>query len=1370
MPNASLYINQIDTDHEFYVWGSGNNISLFTEGVWQTYDYTNSVVPSDYGGSYYLDTRCLSIDPQDILWCGVAQGPTSGFNEVAVFSMNTNDVYEGKPYLFSDISNFNGVQQEVCTIYASPFGSEVLAFVCPLNGIGGTAGITAYTKFYGVTGGRLFYLNLFTGEWNENVPNYTWPHIYDIKAKGFDGNRYLYYLGTEEGLYEISAGILETFQLNYGGETIKQAQIFNTNTSGIISDKVYCIDLDEDSNLWIGTDQGLSFYNGYKFWNYGTSGPVTSIKSRPNGHVFYGMGDAELGQGIGLWHFNGSTHTQFTPANSDLGNSNVLGLELIGHNIQQGDLLATENSFWVLENNNISLFEYDIPHVYGSSNYAGATGWNFVYYSPTGATGAPLPKVNKYTWAYPEWRVYQDEYLAQKFPGLDPRNLFLTTSLKEIANGRAGRQPWWNDYPIPSFEQEQQLKSFVTPSWISDLTVYQGTSGSTGSGVFLETQTVLNINGVNKVYIGGYLKGNITVNFGYYNDSAEALISNTNPTFLGRAQPDQSSSDTVDMGFVVCYNESGAVESFVNFPGYSTRVQSISPSRDGSSIYVTGTYLMLVENGPFIFEGTIDNVINSGGPTGAPSGLNTDLYPGSTSGIFPWIYSATGATGSPYIFSYGTTGPTSGVIYNYSQGSTASSPGLCDFNNIFNPASTYDEIYTVRLNFADINFTWLEIDYTQIPTGYVLEIQDASSPSAYSYFQINKIYLNESAGIFESSPQTANFDVTYSGGSGSQVIPASSLRFSFVSYLNDVFPLLPSIDQMMSDIDNGYWHPGFFGAQIDKNLGDFSTYTGLTSGNYQSQIDKGYKFSNFRQFPSDGQYDQSVFDSLYSIGDAGDYSLNVSVASFADQITPEIPNFWTLKNEWNRNSDLTTTLDKLIDPDYLSVSQTTGLLSFIRLDSSDFSLLTTTSAAGGTTGVVDYGITSVESLSTNNTTLITGTSNYSFSVGGINLSQGATGSTGPYYLILDSFGNGVTGGFISNYVDMNIPIKASKTESTYFVTTVVGSSGYYFGDYFTAGTTGTYFLTAEITEQGVSKNIFAPKLEVVSGSGQNVINILDQKILPDGLAVFAYQSSVKPYINIFKADQTGKITNQKDFGDLNCESEAFSLTFDNQSNVYIAGFNSTGLTGDSFIVCGPTSAFVLQSEKYNFDPGINLGDIISRPGSGAWTWCDVHSSENYLDLPLMSTVIFSNYNSSIYGKANNTWSLIDSITGNDLLTVKLTPYFIYTFTEPGYFTIYNKVEDSQGNVYEISKPGFIEIKDHKIKTPEDPRPDFVDSRDYGFPDPPFESRDVQAQKLAKQLLEDEAQILDNNKQSFGSSLIIFDDPDATFRDLSDNTV
>jgi hypothetical protein len=147
---------------------------------------------------------------------------------------------------------------------------------------------------------------------------------------------------------------------------------------------------------------------------------------------------------------------------------------------------------------------------------------------------------------------------------------------------------------------------------------------------------------------------------------------------------------------------------------------------------------------------------------------------------------------------------------------------------------------------------------------------------------------------------------------------------------------------------------------------------------------------------------------------------------------------------------------------------------------------------------------------------------------------------------------------------------------------------------------------------------------------------------------------------------------------------------------------------------------------------------------------------------MLSTVFFSNYASQIFGKQNNKWILKDAKSATVILDVKSVPYFIYTFTEVGYYTIQNSVEDSEGNVYLITKPAFIKVVNQSVASASDPNPEFVNSVDYGYP-PVMPLEKNSSYRLSKSLLDQQAQILKDSVEPFGSGLVIPDSPYDTFR-------
>jgi hypothetical protein len=225
---------------------------------------------------------------------------------------------------------------------------------------------------------------------------------------------------------------------------------------------------------------------------------------------------------------------------------------------------------------------------------------------------------------------------------------------------------------------------------------------------------------------------------------------------------------------------------------------------------------------------------------------------------------------------------------------------------------------------------------------------------------------------------------------------------------------------------------------------------------------------------------------------------------------------------------------------------------------------------------------------------------------------------------------------------------------------------------------------------------------------------------------------------------------------------------DSIGNIFFTGQNDStygGSTGPAWLDYVTTNSnanvYSFLSEQYIPQLGVNMGQIISRPGSNPWTWCDVHQSDKGLTLPQLCTVFFSNYNSAIYGKQNNVWILSDAKTGTEILNVKNTPYFIYTFAQEGYYSIYNSVEDAFGNVYEVSNPAFVTVVNYTDKNPNDKNPFAVNSSDYGWPIPP-KNTDQKLQALEKTMAQDQIENAKNNKLPFVSNLVIKDNPDATF--------
>ena len=1250
-----------------------------------------------------------------------------------VFKLDTSEVTVGESWTPNDISIFDNLLYETSLIYASPYGSEVLAFITPLNGTG-VVGATAYTRINGVTGGRLFFYDENIEKWNETLSGYTWPHIFQIKAKGYKGKEYKYFLGTTEGLWVIPPGILSTLSLNDGGEIVKQAKVYNTSTSGIISNNIYTIDFDENGNLWIGTDLGLSFFDGDRFWNYTTPGPVTYLKSRENGHIFYSVGDGELSQGTGLWHFNGTTHTNLNTGNSNLPNDNILEIELIENGTKQGDITLYENSLWILSLNDLSSFVYDLPHVYASSKNEGASGWNFTYRVPVGATvdpgSPPIPKINKYTWTYPEWQVYDSEFVANKLPGLDPRNLFLTVPLEDIADGKAGEQYYWSNPPIASYDEKVLGEKIGESLWDSQILTQGSVDVKITCSASIETEFGP------KYLIGGYLSGEGQVTFGFYNNSVSASIDNLNPTIGGSGGTAGNSNFYGEMGFVVCYNYSGSVDTILPFRGYRTRIDSLDPSPDNTTISVSGTYDGFIESGPWVWnswEGA--NSFSGNGVTGSPYGATNINYPGLTSGLYNWLYDPLIPTSSPILSSTWTYTPGAGNLI-----------ASGEFDLSYSVSGNFNEVDAIYISYFDDGVTDQTSILESLVTANVLSIS-VSPDALYTITSVSSI----SGGIL------IGLSYQYGNAVSFPFLGGKSVSLDFYSWTNYTYPLVKNLNSF--PINPEEYSYGVFTAEIQRDLGNKFSFTGIT-GDYNSGIEQSYRSTRFRNFPVKNlnTLPGNKLVPLTSV-QLTNYHTHLLVES---NLSGNFADLSTLKNEWNRTND-----NYLVD-NYLSDPAYTGLLSYVKLNNLDYSLQENynSNTPGSTAGWVRVG-SEINSLDLGESVVITGSATGGFSFSGNTLTPVGS-SNSPFYISITTNPVGSTGFYLSSFGNTGNKIGVTKDESNYYITTIAGASGTYFGKNFIAEPDTTYFLTAKLTEQTVCKGIFYPSITGTASS----LDLKTTLKLPNEQFVIHYENYDDPYtVKILKTDEDSRTNDTVTIGAFNGD---LAISNDMGSNLFFSGFNSLGLTSAAYVDFGyvdigyfvsTASGFVYLLKQYNPNLGINEGEIISRPGSDPWVWSDSHAKGGgSFEIPLMSTVIFNNYTSEIYGKNNNKWILTDSLTGDEILNIKYSPYFIYTFTQEGEYTIYNEVSDSEGNVYATTGNGFITVIDHKKMRIPGKKTGPINSSNYGVNDP-FTGNPYEGEKLAKDLDKQQKDIMEKNKPKFTPAIVIPDNPDSTYKKI-----
>ena len=78
---------------------------------------------------------------------------------------------------------------------------------------------------------------------------------------------------------------------------------------------------------------------------------------------------------------------------------------------------------------------------------------------------------------------------------------------------------------------------------------------------------------------------------------------------------------------------------------------------------------------------------------------------------------------------------------------------------------------------------------------------------------------------------------------------------------------------------------------------------------------------------------------------------------------------------------------------------------------------------------------------------------------------------------------------------------------------------------------------------------------------------------------------------------------------------------------------------------------------------------------------------------------FLSFHIVIPGKKNHVWKLIKGETEEELINIKDTPSFIWTFNQPGFYDLYSSIEDSNGNKSVFDKKGYIRVIDHKNPAP-----------------------------------------------------------------------
>ena len=187
---------------------------------------------------------------------------------------------------------------------------------------------------------------------------------------------------------------------------------------------------------------------------------------------------------------------------------------------------------------------------------------------------------------------------------------------------------------------------------------------------------------------------------------------------------------------------------------------------------------------------------------------------------------------------------------------------------------------------------------------------------------------------------------------------------------------------------------------------------------------------------------------------------------------------------------------------------------------------------------------------------------------------------------------------------------------------------------------------------------------------------------------------------MLKYSKVGVLLDIVDAGGI-AKDEGISLSIDAEDNIYLTGYISGQAQFSNWIASpsGGEDAFIGKISNLRYQKGNKIGNPFSWFGSGAWTNGEAKLFAKEFEVPIGTTVVFNPIDSFIPGKKNHVWKLIKGETEEELINIKDTPSFIWTFNQPGFYDLYASIEDSNGNKSILDKKGYVRVIDHKNPAP-----------------------------------------------------------------------
>ncbi len=263
--------------------GSSGGLSVYNDTIWQNYNTNNSNFPSNL-------VREISTTSKDEIWVGAI----------------TDGVYrlKGGSWTFYNTGNSNLPSTTIYDIYTDNKDTVWVATDLGIAKFNGTNWVKYNTS---------------------NVSNFPSPNIYDIDK---DKNNKLLLGSQPQGSWMGGLGILEN--LTY-------SLVYKTTTHAIASNFISCSKADSIGNIWIGTNNGLSFYNiKENTWTtYNTNNSSLPSNTISDIEIYYGIiSRIWVTTNLGLTSYNLNTNkweSAITTLNSCIGTNNLNDLEIDQH-------------------------------------------------------------------------------------------------------------------------------------------------------------------------------------------------------------------------------------------------------------------------------------------------------------------------------------------------------------------------------------------------------------------------------------------------------------------------------------------------------------------------------------------------------------------------------------------------------------------------------------------------------------------------------------------------------------------------------------------------------------------------------------------------------------------------------------------------------------------------------------------------------------------------------------------------------------------------------------------------------------------------------------------------------------------------------